>query len=137
MSVQLLTTDSFDQAVARYAVLVVVFTQAGAHGEPLESLSRGHLDVGFGRVESESEPVLRKMFGLSASDALVIFRERIVLYCEPGLHSADQIQGLLAQIRDLDMDAIRTAIDAEKEAEVALRMRRVCPTARRGRLLDG
>jgi hypothetical protein len=73
------------------------------------------------------------MFGLSGP-GLVIFRERIVLYCEPGMHSSDRVERLLALVRGLDMDAVRAAIEAEKQAAVALRMRRVCPTARRGPL---
>ena len=72
------------------------------------------------------------MFGLPPGPGLVIFRERIVLYCEPGAHSGDRVESLLAQVRSLDMDAVRAAIEAEKQAAVALQMRRVCPTARRG-----
>jgi thioredoxin 1 len=134
MSVQLLTRENFDDAVARHAVLVVAFAQTGADPAPLDDLARGYTDVGFGRVDLDTEPELCAMFGLPPADALVIFRERVVLYCEPGLHPGSRVEALLAQVRALDMDAVRAAIETEKQAEVALRMRRVCPTARRGRL---
>jgi len=51
-----------------------------------------------------------------------------------GAHSTERIESLIAQVRSLDMDAVRAAIEQEKEAEVALRMRRVCPATRRGPL---
>jgi thioredoxin 1 len=136
MGVQLLTRENLDDAVARHVVLVVAFARAGADAAPLDDVVRGQTDVGFGRVEWDTEPDLCAMFGLPPADALVIFRERVVLYCEPGLHPGSRVEALLAQVRALDMDAIRAAIEVEKQAEVALRMRRVCPTARRGRLPD-
>jgi hypothetical protein len=131
MSVEQLTRESFDEAVTRHAVLVVAFAAAGAEPGPLDTLAGQHPGVGFGRVDASAEPALCVMFGLADADALVILRERVVLYCEPGPHPASRIEALLAQVRSLDMDAVRAAIEAEK-AELALRMRRVCPTARRG-----
>jgi hypothetical protein len=77
------------------------------------------------------------MFGLSKEPALLIFREQVVLYFERGEHSRERIAGLLTQVCALDMAQVREAIAEEKRAEIALRMRRVCPTARRGRLGGG
>jgi len=136
MDVQLLTRETFDDAVAHHDVLVVMFAGADADPAPFKGLAGGHPEAGFGRVEVDTEAELCAMFGLPAADALVIFRERVVLYCESGAHAASRVEGLLAQVRALDMGAVRAAIEAEKQAEVALRMRRVCPTARRGRLPD-
>jgi hypothetical protein len=73
------------------------------------------------------------MFGLGAEPALLIFRERVVLYLEVGEHTRERIEGLLTQILALDMHAVREDIEEQKRAEIALRMRRVCPTARRQR----
>ncbi len=132
MRVEQLTRDGFDEAASRHAILVVAFAAADADPGLLDTLATGHVGVGFGLVDAAAEPALCAMFGLTGTDALVILRERVVLYCEPGAHTAARIEGLLAQVRNLDMDAVRAAIEAEK-AELALRMRRVCPTARRGR----
>jgi thioredoxin 1 len=134
MNVLALTPEGFDDAVGRHAVLVVEFVAAAADPSTLDVLVGAQADVAFGRVTPEISPELGAMFGLPPGPGLVIFRERIVLYCEAGAHSADRIEGLIAQVRSLDMDAVRAAIEQEKQAEVALRMRRVCPTARRGQL---
>ena len=56
-----------------------------------------------------------------------------MLYLEAGEHKSERIEGLLTQILALDMHAVREDIEEQKRAEIALRMRRVCPTARRGR----
>jgi hypothetical protein len=39
---------------------------------------------------------------------------------------------LLQRACALDMHAVRAEIEAQKQAELAVRMRRVCPTSRRG-----
>jgi len=59
-----------------------------------------------------------------------------VLYLEAREHAIERIEGLLTQIRALDMHAVRDEIEEQKRAEVALRMRRVCPTARRSPFLE-
>jgi len=73
------------------------------------------------------------MFGLEDGPALVILRQGIVLFRESGERPAAAIGTLLAQIRCLDMEAVRADIEQQRQAELAVRMRRVCPTARRGR----
>lgn len=134
MDVLALTSDSFDSAVGLHPILVVEFAAAADASSSLDALSQTPSEVAFGRVTPEAGPGLGAMFGLPSGPGLVIFRERVVLYCEAGAHSADRIDGLIGQVRGLDMHAVRAAIEQEKEAEMALRMRRVCPTARRGRL---
>ncbi len=129
-----LTSETFDDAVGRHAVLVVELAASAASPSPLDALAEIHAGVAFGRAAPEAGPRLGAMFGLPPGPGLVIFRERIVLYCEPGAHSGDRVESLLARVRSFDMDAVRAAIEAEKQAAVALQMRRVCPTARRGRL---
>ena len=74
---------------------------------------------------------LGAMFVISEAPALLIMRERVVLYCEPGLPEPEVFQRLIERAAQLDMSAIKEEIEQEKQAEISLRMRRVCPTARR------
>ena len=128
MSISMLTRDTFAAAVAESDLLVVEFI--GAPGI-LEAAAEGAPQARFARIESSDEGAVAAMFGLSEGSALLIFRQEIVLYLESGEHSLERIAELLQRVQALDMDAIRAAIEEEKRAEVALRMRRVCPTARR------
>jgi hypothetical protein len=75
------------------------------------------------------EPALVKTFGLEDESALVIFRQRIMLYVEKGFHDTEKVSYLMQQISMLDMDKIRQNIEQEKAAE-ALHMRRACPISR-------
>ena len=132
MSLLALTRDALDEAVDRYPLLLIELTDAAADST-VEALAKTHPEVKFARAAEADAAGLRAMFGLKGP-GLVIFRERVVLYCEPGVHSGERVAGLIGQVRELDMDAVRAAIEEEKRAAVALRMRRVCPTSRRGPL---
>jgi hypothetical protein len=77
----------------------------------------------------KQEPALAQTFGLEGESALVIFRQRIILYVEKGFHDTDKVSYLMQQISMLDMDKIRHNIEQEQAAQ-ALHMRRACPTIR-------
>jgi len=77
----------------------------------------------------KQEPALAQTFGLEDQSALLIFRQRIILYVEKGFHDTEKVSYLMQQISLLDMDKIRQNIEQEKAAE-ALHMRRACPTIR-------
>jgi hypothetical protein len=77
----------------------------------------------------KQDPALAQTFGLEDQSALLIFRQRIILYVEKGFHDTEKVSYLMQQISLLDMDKIRQNIEQEKAAE-ALHMRRACPTIR-------
>ena len=139
MSSTTLTRETFDQAVRANDLLVVEFALPSSplpvlDGPALEILAQRLGDVAFARIDGAEAPAIAAMFGLGSGPALLIFRRQVVLYLESGEHSAERVEALVRQIQALDMDAIQAAIEEEKRAEMALRMRRVCPTARRGPL---
>jgi thioredoxin-like negative regulator of GroEL len=132
LGITILTGDSFAQAVADNDLLVIEFSAASSVPSALETVAQRAPQTCFARVDPGAEPAIAAMFGLSSGPALLIFRQAVVLYLESAEHSVERIEELVRQVQALDMDAIRAAIEEEKRAEVALRMRRVCPTARRG-----
>lgn len=132
MSVLQLTEDSFHQTVSESACLVVELGATSTGVGVLEAASQRHAATVFARIDTQAQPGLAAMFGLREGSALLIFREAVVLYLKEGEHSPARIDELLGQLLALDMDAVRGEIEEQKRAEVALRMRRVCPATRRG-----
>ena len=132
MSVLQLSGDNFHRTVSESACLVVEFESASGGAGVLEDLRHRHAGTVFGCVDVQTQPELAALFGLREGPALLIFREKVVLYLEEGEHSSTRVDELLTQVLALDMNAVRAEIEEQKRAEVALGMRRVCPTARRG-----
>lgn len=131
MGIDILSRDTFAAAVSGSDVLVVEFSASPDTRSRLEVAAARLPSARFARIAPDDEVAVTAMFGLSEGPALLIFRQEVVLYLESGEHSAERIEELLQRVQALDMDAVRAAIEEEKRAEVALRMRRVCPTARR------
>lgn len=132
MRILSLVPATFDSTVARSATLVIEFSDSL---EDFAARSAEVVDapqVEWGHVDLRSEPSLAASFGVKTDAALLIFRDRIVLYLEEGKHDPARIGELLRRIVALDMQAIKAEIAARKEAEVALQVRRACPTAQRG-----
>jgi thioredoxin 1 len=131
MSVLPLTQDNFDSAVARSACLVVEFSDSVEDFSNRASQISGANGVEWGHVDLRTDAPLAATFGIASDHALLIFRDQVVLYLEAGKHDPSRIADLLDRIRALDMATVKAEIEAQKQAQLALRMRRVCPTARR------
>jgi thioredoxin 1 len=125
-----LTSADFHTRVETSPTLVIDFSTASSPARE-HPLSERFPEVTFAQVDPVREPDIAKMFGLASAPALLVFREGIVLYLEPGEHSPERTADLLTRISALDLDKIRAAI-AKERAEVSVHMRRMCPAARRG-----
>lgn len=88
-------------------------------------------DAYLAQIVIEDGPELAATFGISESPTLMIMREQVILYLEPELLEPEIFEGLLLRAGSLDMAHVRAEIQQEKEAEVAMFSRRVCPTAKR------
>jgi len=134
MNIQRLTEDNFASAVEQAGCLVIEFSDNADDFTRRAAQVEGADDVEWGHVDKRADAQLRSRFDIEEDDALLIFREQIVFYLERGKHDPARISNLLAQILALDMPTVRAEIEAERQAELALRMRRVCPTALRGEI---
>ena len=132
-----LDESSFDRFVSANPVAVIGFV-AGGDGDAeafvavAGAVAATHPVAAFATVAADKRG-LYEMFGQSGT-ATVIFRERVVLYLEPGIPDAGQLDRLLASIGALDIDKVHAEIEQQRLAEISLATVRVCPTARRGKL---
>ena len=135
MPVVRLDQTNFDAFVSDHETVVVGFLADAGNAASFEGLVQAAGDrtpaVTFGAVESDSREVF-DMFGLSATST-GIFRQRVVLYLEPGLPDANRLGQLLAGVSALDIAKVRAEIEAER-ARAALAVHKACPTTRRGKI---
>lgn len=79
-----------------------------------EAASENHPDVVFGKVDTESERELAAAYQIRSIPTLMLLRERILLFSQPGMLSPAQLEDILGKAKELDMDDIRNQI-AEQE----------------------
>lgn len=81
-----------------------------------ERASEQHADITFGKVDTEAEQQLAAQFQITSIPTLMVFRDGILVYAQPGALGAPQLEQLVQGARDLDMDAVRAQVEAEEAA---------------------
>ena len=81
-----------------------------------EKAATEHADIVFGKVDTEAEQALAGMAGIRSIPTLMVFREGVLLFSQPGALPAAALEDLIAQVRALDMDEVRRELDEQKAA---------------------
>ena len=76
----------------------------------LEKASEQHSDVVFAKVDTEAEQELAQAFGIMSIPTLMVFRDQVVLYSQPGALASTSLEDLIGQVRAVDMDDIHRQI---------------------------
>ena len=84
-------------------------------GPIFEETSEENPDVTFAKVDTEAEQQLAGSLGIMSIPTLMIFRDGIQLFSQPGALPKSALDDLLRQVRELDMDEIRKEL-AEQNA---------------------
>ena len=81
-----------------------------------EAASEKYPDVVFGKINTEEQQELAGHFQIRSIPNVLLFREQIVLFSQPGAMPAAGIDSVIEQAKALDMDKVRAEI-AEAEAK--------------------
>lgn len=80
-----------------------------------EAVSEEVEDVVFAKVNTEDQQELASHFQIRSIPTLMIFREQIVIFSQPGMVPAEGLKELVAKAQELDMDEVRKQIAEQQE----------------------
>lgn len=81
-----------------------------------EAMSEKHPGLTFAKVDTEAEQSLAAAAGITSIPTLMIFRDGILLFSQPGALPASALEEIIGKVDELDMDDVRKKI-AEDEVK--------------------
>ena len=73
----------------------------------------------FAKVDTDAEQELAAEYGIRSIPTLVIYRDGIPIFGQPGALPGHALEDLITQVRALDMDDIRERYEAAKAEPAA------------------
>src|SRR4051812_5870945 len=117
-----LTEANFEGTVKKGGILFVdLWAQwcppCRAFAPVFEAAALKHTDIMFGKVNTDEQPGLARLFEVQAIPTLAVFREGILLFAEAGAIPAKALEGLISKVRELDMEQLRRDVEDIKKRE--------------------
>lgn len=75
-----------------------------------EAASEKYPDLTFAKVDTDAEQELSAAAGISSIPTLMIFREGILIFSQPGALPAPALDEIIGKVAELDMDDVRKQI---------------------------
>ena len=115
-----LTQENFESTVLENDFVIIDFWApwcgpCRAFAPTYDQVSENHPDIIFAKVNTEVEQAIAGSFQIRSIPTLMVFREKVIVYSQPGSLPASALEDLIAKVRELDMEQVHKEI-AEEQA---------------------
>lgn len=82
-----------------------------------EQASATHGDVVFAKLNTDEEQEIAAAFNIRSIPTLMVFREKVILFQQPGALPASALESVITQAKALDMAEVHKEIAARGDAD--------------------
>jgi len=80
-----------------------------------EAASEKYPEITFGKVDTEAQQQLADEAGISSIPTLMVFRDGILLYKNPGALPAEALDEIIKAVQDLNMEIVRKEVAKQNQ----------------------
>jgi len=117
-----LTKDNFEDTINNNAFIIVDFWApwcgpCRSFAPTFEKVSEEHPDIVFAKVNTEDEQEIAAHFQIRSIPTLMIFRDQIIIFSQPGALPESAFKELVGKAGELDMAEVRKQIEEQQKEE--------------------
>lgn len=119
MATVAVTKDNFEEVVINNDTVIVDFWApwcgpCRSFAPTYEQLSDQYPEIVFAKVNTKEEQDLAGYFQIRSIPTLMVFREKVILFSQPGALSSANFEDLITQVKAVDMAQVHAEIAAEQ-----------------------
>ncbi|MBQ0986360.1 thioredoxin [Streptomyces sp. F63] len=122
MSTVELTKENFDEVVSANDFVLIDFWASWCgpcrtFAPVYEKAANRHSDLVFAKVDTEAQPELAAAFNIQSIPTLMVVRENVAVYAQPGALPEPALEDIIGQARDLDMEKVHQSVSEQQAAQ--------------------
>ncbi len=122
MAVVELTKGNFEQTVTGNDKVVVDFWApwcgpCRGFAPVFEAAAEKHADVVFAKVNTDEQQEIAAAFNIRSIPTLMFFREKVIVFSQPGALPAPALETVISEAGALDMDQVHAEIAQQQDTD--------------------